>query len=203
MMPSRAATLFTVILVLAISFTSCSSPAPPQSLIEPRPSPPSPAPAPAPAPIPAPQAPAPQAPAPVPASPTPRATLVLEPSRELVGTWQGTGTSYIVDGNNGQRVTKVTYRATLNIAAVNGNVPQGTLTMIDIKHEDLTPARFPAQNFGPDQIRDGQAGDTRLYFRVDNWRWEFTFTSDLMSGHFTSNLPNQCDPKAYILTKQR
>jgi len=76
--------------------------------------------------------------------------------------------------------------------------------MIDLKHENLAGGpTMPGQNFGPDPITNVEVGDTRLRFRVDDWRWEFTFTTDLMSGQFVSSIPGQCDPKAFVLTKAR
>jgi hypothetical protein len=106
-----------------------------------------------------------------------------------------------MDGGTGQRLIKVTWDTTLQINSINDRIPQGTLTLIDIKHENLAGFTQPPQNWGPDPIRDAEVGDTRLYFRVDDWRWEFTFTSDLMSGHYTSKIPNECDPKAFVLNK--
>jgi hypothetical protein len=121
----------------------------------------------------------------------------------IIGTWLDTGLSYFMEGP-GKRKDKITWNVTLQITAVENNTARGFLTMTDVKHESLdgTPT-MPAVNYGPDAIASGQVADTRLYFRVDDWRWEFTFTSDLMSGQFTSNISGQCDPKAFILTKQR
>lgn len=99
----------------------------------------------------------------------------------------------------------MTWDVTLNITGFNGRAPVGTWAMRDIKHENLGNVNEPVQNFGPSAITNSEAGDTRLYFRVvnDPWRWEFTYTTDLMSGHFTSQWPNQCDPKAFVLNKLR
>lgn len=175
----------------------------------PPPAPVTPAPAPLPAPVPpAPPVPAPPPPAPVPApvpvpAPAPTATLALDPARNIVGTWQGKGSSYVMEGGTARRLVKITWDVTLRITGVNGNVPRGNLTLIDVKHDNLTAFNQLPRNWGPDDITDGQVGDTRLYFRVDDWRWEFTFTSDLMSGQYTSNNPNECDPKAFVLNKAR
>jgi hypothetical protein len=60
----------------------------------------------------------------------------------------------------------------------------------------------PVQNFGPTPILRAEAGDTRLYFNDGAWQWEFTFTTSLMTGQFTSQFPGQCDRGAFKLTKQ-
>ncbi len=126
--------------------------------------------------------------------------------RDLVGTWRGTGVSFLIDGGNGQRVARVTWDVTLVITAQNAdNTVAGNFTANTLKQEDLVPNNIPAAgNWGPAAIANGRIEGTTLYFLafgVDDWT--LTFTTDLMSGDFTNPPPGDpCDDKAFTLTRQ-
>lgn len=121
-----------------------------------------------------------------------------------MGTWRGRGVSYWIDGGTGQRFARVTWDVTLRITDQKENRVVGTLTLVNTKQENLGGgADWPIPNFGPDAITNTEVGDTRLRFHVDTWWWEFTFTTDLMSGQFTTlgqpGVP--CDPKSFVLNR--
>lgn len=122
-------------------------------------------------------------------------------ARDLRGTWRGTGISYLIDGGTLQRAARDTWDVTLIITQQQENSVAGTLTMVHVKQD---PQIFPPGNYGPDQITNGRVTGTSLSFDVDTWHWGFSFTSDLMSGHYVVNEPGSpCDPKSFNLTRQR
>ena len=122
-------------------------------------------------------------------------------SRDLKGTWRGTGISYLIDQGNLQRVARRTWDVTLVITQQQDNTVGGTLTMTEIKQD---PQIFPpVGTWGPDAISNGRVTGAALSFDIDDWHWGFSFTSDLMSGHFVVNEPGSpCDPKSFNLTRQ-
>jgi len=126
--------------------------------------------------------------------------------KNLVGTWRGRGVSFWVDGDSGERVARTTWDVTLIInQQLEDNTVGGTLTMTTVEQESLVPQNFPIQNYGPDPITNGKVEGTSLYFDVTGWEWSFTFTTDLMSGQYTTpgepGIP--CDAKAFVLSRQR
>jgi hypothetical protein len=127
----------------------------------------------------------------------------ITPMRDLTGTWMGKGVSYWIDGASGTRVARTTWHVTLIITHQQDSTVQGTLTMTTIAQENLGAANLPWENYGPDNITDGIISGTTLDFDVDVWHWTFTFTTDLMSGQYTTPDPGvPCDPKAFALTRQ-
>jgi hypothetical protein len=128
----------------------------------------------------------------------------ISPVRDLRGTWRGTGVSFWIDGATGTRVAKTTWDVTLAIDHQQGDAVQGTLTLTTIKQENLGAANLPVENYGPDALENGIITGTTLDFNVDVWRWTFTFSTDLMSGQFTTPDPGiPCDPKAFTVTRQK
>jgi hypothetical protein len=135
-------------------------------------------------------------------TPTTITTTNISAARDLTGVWRGTGVSYWIDGGNGNRIARTTWSVTLNITQVDNSV-QGTITMTTIKQENLTPQDIPIANYGPDKLENGRVLSSDLIFNVDEWLWFFTFTTDIMSGQYSTRGPGKdCDPKSFTLTRQ-
>jgi hypothetical protein len=127
---------------------------------------------------------------------------VLPSARDLKGTWQGTGVSYMIDGDNGERVARITWNVTIVITTQKSNTVSGTITMLRKTQENLTPNAIETSDYGPDPLENGRVSSTSLYFNCGDWNWAFTFTTDLMSGHYTTGGPgNPCDLKSFTLTR--
>jgi hypothetical protein len=136
-------------------------------------------------------------------TPTTITATNVSASRDLTGIWKGTGVSYWIDGGTGDRIARTTWSVTLNITQ-SGNSIEGTITMTTIKQETLTPQNIPIANYGPDKIENGRVLSADLIFNVDEWLWFFTFTTDIMSGQYSTRGPGKdCDPKSFILTRQK
>jgi len=134
---------------------------------------------------------------------TPQISPTLSPARDLKGTWRGTGVSYWIDGATGERIIRITWDVTIVITEQKGNTVAGTITMLRTKQENLTQVDIQTSGYGPDPLENGRVSSSSLYFNCGDWRWEFTFTTDLMSGHFTTDGPGKpCDPKSFVLTRQ-
>jgi hypothetical protein len=132
-----------------------------------------------------------------------RADIEVVQNIGLWGTWQGKGVSYFMEGP-GKRKDRITWDVTLKITGVDGARVSGTLTMVDLKHESLDGLpTVPKESYGPDPIENAGVSGTSLHFNVDVWVWDFIFTADTITGQFTSPIPGQCDPRAFVLTKQK
>jgi hypothetical protein len=108
-----------------------------------------------------------------------------------------------VVGTDGARAIKVTYDTTLIITQQNGNQVIGTISFVKIKQENLVPNDINVPNYGPNAIQNGVVSSSSLSFDDGTDHWEFTFTTDLMSGQFTTvGLPGVSDPKSFNLVRQ-
>lgn len=183
----------------------------------PRPTPPpTPRPTPAPTPMPTPT------PRPTPA-PTPTLAPVLDSARDLNGTWQGTGVYYFADAATGQRVKTVTVNITLKLVQT-GNAVTGDMQVRVIRQEPAGVASVKDPATGNEKYSIMPATDDQYGLRgiasvttltlsssttgyVD--QWQFSFTTDLMSGGFVTQQPGvtlyqiRSDAKAFNLVRQK
>ena len=152
----------------------------------------------------------------------PTLTPILTPARDLTGTWRGSGAYYYMDNASGQRVVTVTIELTLRIAQNDGTAvvnmdqrvtkqePAGTVSVKDANGNERY-ALLPAEDWNG--ALQGTVSVTTLTLVTTNTigytdQWQFTFTTDLMSGgvieQITGGAPYECksDPKAFVLTRQ-
>jgi hypothetical protein len=136
-------------------------------------------------------------------TPTTVTPATISPARDLVGTWRGTGVSYWLDGDSGDRIARTTWDLTLIITEQTGNDVKGTLTMNTIKQEPLVAQDFPINNYGPDKLENGREVSSNLYFNIGDWYWGFSLTTDTMSGQYGApGAGKPCDLKAFTLKRQ-
>lgn len=139
------------------------------------------------------------------------ATPALPAARNLTATWKGTGTYYILNFT-GKRVAKVTTDIQMTLRQ-NGDTVTGSVDTVPIKQESLGTDLWVPDIDSSREMRNGVVSSTNLTFDVGSnvvgftEKWEFTFTSDLMSGEVrnTSNrfIGRDSDPKAFSLTRQK
>lgn len=165
-----------------------------------------------------------QTPAPTP-TPTPPPTIapVLNAARDLNGTWKGTGIYYYADIATGRRLRTVTEDVTMQVEQKDNAVtatmvkrivkqdPAGTVSVKDAAGNERY-ALMPAE--AEKVTVKGTASVTNLTLATVNTpgytdQWQFTFTTDLMSGGFRTQMSGEVlfeiksDPKAYNLVRQK
>jgi hypothetical protein len=110
-------------------------------------------------------------------------------ARDLTGTWTGSGAYYQLD-LNGNRVLKVTCDVVLKLQQTDNQV-NGTLDVYPIKQESTGQGHWVPEVEGHSTV-NGDAVITTLKLYIGSKvagtkeKWEFTFTSDMMSGHVTN-----------------
>ena len=123
-----------------------------------------------------------------PTSPAPT-TLQPSPARDLTGTWTGSGVYYQLN-LSGDRVLKVTAEVVMTLQQTDDTVI-GTLEVYPTKQEPTGQGNWVPELEGSTTV-NGNVTITTLTFYVGTKvagvkeEWEFTFTSDLMSGHVTN-----------------
>ena len=143
--------------------------------------------------------------------PTPPAqtTPQLSPARDLTGTWTGSGVYYQLN-LSGNRVLKVTAEVVMTLQQTDNTVT-GTLDIYPTKQEPTGQGNWVPELEGSTTV-NGKVSMTNLTFYVQTIvagvkeKWEFTFTSDLMSGHVTnldtaSYLGRDSDSNAFKLVR--
>jgi len=137
--------------------------------------------------------------------------IIDQPSaaRDLTGTWTGSGVYYQLD-LYGNRVLKVTCDVVMTLQQTDSQV-NGTLDVYPTIQEPTGTGNFVPEVEGHSTV-NGDAVITTLTLYVGSKvsgtkeKWEFTFTSDLMSGHVT-NLDTtyysgrDSDPNAFKLMR--
>ena len=112
----------------------------------------------------------------------------LSPARDLTGDWEGTCVYYELN-MWGERDVKVTATCEMHLKQ-KGNAVTGVLDIYPTQYEDVGEEGYVQPIEGHSSI-DGIISGTTLTFDISSLgstkeQWEFTFTTDLLSGGVTN-----------------
>ena len=134
----------------------------------------------------------------------------LSPARDLTGKWTGKGVYYLLN-LGGNRVLKVSADVTLTLKQ-SGSQVSGILDVYPTRQEPTGNGNVVPEVEGHSSV-NGTVSVATLTFYIGTKvagtkeKWEFTFTTDLMSGHVVNLdektfLGRDSDRKAFSLTRR-
>lgn len=154
-------------------------------------------------------------------TPTTIVPTSISPARDLTGTWKGRGEYYYLDVASGRRVKTVTVDIKMKVVQQDDKV-KADMEVSVVKQEPAgdVPVKDASGNesyvitaAGDENVSlIGTASVTTLTLATTGAigytdQWQFTFTTDLMSGGFHTEQPPvpyevKSDPKAFGLNRQ-